>query len=269
MPERLSHDPSQPDDEQAELQHQYEERLARVRHNMEKLYDKAVAEDKRPVDELLDENLDEGRKIFGDEAVDRFIADAQRLAGLPRDEFVEQATARISEVLREVYFNPEVRARADAVQAERSAQNTEFITFGHLKGSVHDFEWHEAEFADGVKVAGGDKVLEVSWPGDEGDRKPAGIREVESSLREMATYVADHPEIKGVIAVSWMMSRGAARRLGFTTFPTIPIEEKQQMNVVAWATHARQDKPYQKGVKPEDVQLGVIPRAEFLDRYGT
>lgn len=268
MPERLSHDPAQHDDEQAELQRQYEERLVRVRQNMEKLYDKAVAEGKRPVDELLDENMDEGRKIFGDETVDRFIADAQQFDGLSRDGFVEQATARISEVLREVYFNPEVRARADAAQAERSAQNREFITFGHLKGSVHDFAWHEAAFADGTKVTSGDKVLEVSWPGDEGDQKPAGIRDVEHSLRDMATYVADHPEIKGVIAVSWMMSRGAARRLGFTTFPTIPIEEEQQMNVVSWASHARQDKPYQRGVEPADVQLGVIPRAEFLARYG-
>lgn len=268
MPEHLPSDPTQYGEEQAELQRQYEERVARVQHNMEQLYDKAVAAGKRPVDELLDENFDEGRKIFGDDTVDRFIADAQLLDGLPRDTFVERATARISEVLREAYFNPEVRARADALRAERSAQNTEHITFGHLKGSVHDFEWQEVVCADGTKLEGGDKVLEVSWPGDADDQAPAGIRDVERSLRDMATYVADHPEISGVIAVSWMMSRGAARRLGFQTFPSIPIEEKQQASVVEWASHARQDKPYQKGVKPEDVQLGIIPRAEFLRRYG-
>ncbi len=60
MPERLSHDPAQHDDEQPELQRQFEERIARVRHNMGQLYNLAIAESRGLLDDVA-----RGRSVAG------------------------------------------------------------------------------------------------------------------------------------------------------------------------------------------------------------
>ncbi|MFA6043197.1 MAG: hypothetical protein WC786_05955, partial [Patescibacteria group bacterium] len=262
-----SQEPTDHNEEQRELQRQYEERMTRVRKNIEQLYDQALAEGKNPVDALLDEDFSEGRQIFGAEVVDDFVTTARELEGLAREAFIAQTTERIGNIVHLVYFDPEVRARSAALQAERASQQKEQISFGHLNASIRDFEWSDLSLGGNTTLRSGEKIIEISWPGTEGPTPPAGIREVEDAFRQMAGYVVEHPEIKAVIAVSWMMSRGIAKRLGFQVHPEVSIQPDQQKSVVDWATKARQDKPYVKGVEPKDVQLGVIAREEFLQRY--
>ncbi|MFA6588160.1 MAG: hypothetical protein WCT08_03760 [Patescibacteria group bacterium] len=270
MPEEYPNDPTaqRGDDEQAELQRKFESRVEQVRVNVAKLYDSTIEKGGDPVAEILNDDLERGRMLYGDEAINKVITRFQALRGSTRDVFIEEAVAAIADVVQAEYFDPEVRNRIMAERQDQAAQNKDHISFGHLKGSIHDFEWHEVNLSNGAKLVSGDKVLEISWPGDEDDIKPTGVRDVEQSLRKMAEYIAEHPEIKAVIAVSWMMSRGIAKRLGFTTIPDVDIESNQAKHVIDWAEHVREDKPYSKNLQPSDVKLGVIVREEFLYHYG-
>lgn len=269
MPERA---PDQPTVERAEaepsaeqLQQQFEEWEVAARQSAEKLFDDCQAQGKRPIDVLRDSGRDlrNATEVFGSARIEAFVAALDALDYSGRDDFVAKLMA-INEPFRQArFFDPEVRARLAAI--ERRHQKDK-LPAGNLRATVHPSEW-QLNLTDGAVVAHGDDVVEIGWP-DDPTTGPRGAREIEATLRTLAQSLATRPEIKAVVAQSWMMSHPIAQRLGFELIDEAKIEDDITSKVVGWATSARADKPYRHNVSATDVKVGAISRQEFLRRYG-
>lgn len=258
-----------PETEGESLEQEYEQELARGRIRIGELFDRAVKEDRSPIDILREESKDfQGlRDLYGSEAVDTML---EQLPSVPiddRQKFEDGVTDLAAPMIRLGVFDPEVRAR---IEAFHNRNNQEVFPTGpldepHLLMKIRSVGM-DLPLPDGTKLQPDDRVMEIIWP--EQDIGPRGAKEVIKALRAMAVKLETQPELRAVTAVSWMVSRaGLMERLGFHVIPNAPIPEQDKVGSAERGQRARSDKPYQQGVRLEDVKFAFIPRAEFLERY--
>lgn len=269
MPERLPEQPAElaeaTGSSAEQLQREYDEWQVAARQSAEKLYDDCEAQGKRPIDVLRESGrrLENATEAFGAERVEAFVAALSTLEYSGREDFVSKIMAINEPFGQARFFDPQVRAHLATIEQRH---RKDMLVAGSLNATVHPSEW-QLSLADGTVVANGDDVVEIGWP-DDPTTGPRGAREVEATLRTLAQSLAARPEIKVVVAQSWMMSHPITRRLGFELIDEATIEGDITSKVVSWATSARADKPYRHRVDVADVKLGAISREEFLRRYG-
>lgn len=255
--------------EQTELQRRYERRLQEVRIHLGRLFDDCKSKGADPIDEIMKDDQTLMRKAYGDARIDELFGALRQIPQDDREAFCDQMMGAAHFLFYDRYFDPEIKQLLDAEdQARREQKNIEDIRFGSLLGKIHepDAAWH-VELPNKQYIEQSDRVLEVSWPDVE---SPKGIQDIKESFHEMAKYIEEHLEIKAVVAVSWMMSRNVARKLGFTQYPDVPVEEEQIESILKFVDGARKDKPKSdKEVTRKDVMFGAIDRDEFIQRFGS
>ena len=260
--------PETPETESPEAE--YEQELADSHQRIGDLYDRALQANRNPIDLLREEteNFQWMRKLFGHAAIDEIFRELPTVPTDSRQAFADRMTAIAQPTIRQMFFDPDIRARREAM---RHLGDTEVILTGpeaepHLEMRIHATGL-DIEMSDGRPLKTGDMVMEVSWPNT--GVSPRGAKDAIQAFRTMANELERRPEIKAVITVSWMVSREKLMtKLGFHPRPDVAIDQIQKREVIDWAQKGRADKPYDRDVNPNDVQLAVIPRAEFLERYG-
>lgn len=247
---------------EAELDRQYRQRDEHARSELAKLYDEALERGVSPQQLILDDadSFVAAEDIFGEKRVAQFKQDLLALMYTDRDDFVEKMYSLVEPFNHDRFFDADTRARADAREAARRVEET---YVGFFKLTRLPSEW-ECTTSDGIHVALGDPVVEIGWP-REGDQ-PSGIKDILHTFRQIAAYIRERPEIKAVVAVSWMMSHPVTDRLGFEKFSDVPISQEQITSVLNMASDARGD-TYRRSVEAGDVQFGAISREAFLARY--
>lgn len=268
MPETNPHSEGDiENDKDVEIQKAYEIRMGQVQKHLERLFDDCKEKGTDPIDELMSDDQELIRKAFGDARIDELFISLRQIPQVEKEQFCAGVIEAAHFLFYDRYFNPDVKQFFDEADAERQQRlRIEKIRFGTLTATIHqpDSQWL-VELKNEQYIKENDRVLEISWPEDQ---TPQGIRDIKDSFRQMGAYVEDHPEIKAVVAVSWMMSRGAAHKLGFTNYPDVRVEHKQIDSILSMVEEARKDKPkYEKDVTEKDVMFGAIDREEFIRRY--
>lgn len=251
--------------------------LKRSSRSLGFLFDEAKAKDRQPIDLLLERADFSGtRKLFGDELVESILAQLPTVPQDDRQAFIDQMNELAEPIMRGRIFDPEIRA-----QLQRTEKDTEVILTGpedqpHLEMRIHAFDdqmrdqGHQplrVELPDGTIIQRGDAVMEISWANQ--GQAPRGIKDAIIALRSMAATLKTRPEIKAVMAVSWMVGRhDLMDRLGLHIITGVDIPLEQQANVLDWASKGRADKPYATQPESKDVQLAMVSAKEFIERYG-
>ncbi len=250
------------ENEQPELQRQLDERLARTRLQMETLFEKTQETGQNPADVIFADLNDKkiAEEVYGVERISNFYENLARLKYQNKADFIEQTVNVITPFIRDLIFDPEISARAPKIE-ERSG--VEHIQVGTLEAIIHPSQW-VLTLRDS-EVSAADKVLEISWPDQNG---PKGLQDIKESFAEIVKILKEREDIKAVMGTSWMMSRNITSELGFEKFPDIKIEDDKRLGILNLAQAARRDKQYDKGVKQEDVIVGAMSRDEFINRYG-
>ncbi len=260
MPERAEYNP------EVVTEETYQKHAALSRTELGRLYDEAVKLDIPPQEFILSDpqsSFDEMEELYGPERTAAFKEAIQSLAFTDKDSFVDAAFAQVQPLIRDRLFNDEIRRRANEVIDRRKVEE---IQLGNFKVVRMPSEW-TCSMADGTIIRPRDLVLNIEWPEKEEGVPPAGIRDVRSSFQQIATYLQEHPDIKGVVGISWMMSHPVTDRLGFEKFPDIDVPQRQIRSILNMAGEARGDK-YDRPVGEQDVQFGAISRDAFIEKYG-
>src|SRR3989338_10916931 len=233
----------------------YKERMTAVRENIEKIFDTSMQEQKSPVDVFFEESrIEEAKTIFGSERIDEFIDSVRHLEIESKEAFVDAIMGLIEPLVHDRYFNSEIRSRAEEFELRHQPEK---LLLSTLDLSVHFSPWI-FEISDGTKITTSDRVMEIQWP-DSG-KQSKGVQGIKWAFRDIADLLLKHPDVKAVIGVSWMMSRGAVARLGFEKIPQATIDQEQKQSIIGLATKAREDKDYSKGVGEGDILLGAMSR---------
>ena len=264
MPEREPSTPPTPEVDRAARDAEFAQRAEQMRAQLGAVFDAAERAQRDPREQLLEDEhgFSQSEPLYGQDRVAAFAVGVRELTFSSREEFIEQLMGLAQPLLHDRVYDAATRQRAEAIaQGERS--QTEVA--GQLLAEIHSAEW-SLTLSDGAAVSAGDRVVEIHWPED--GTGPAGLGQVQDSLRAVAEVVRAHPEVKAVVGVSWMMSRGIADRLGFEKFPDVTLREGQRDSILGIASAARRDKPYQREVGAQDVGLGAMSREQFLERYG-
>ncbi len=203
--------------------------------------------------------------VYGAEQIAHLESELNSLVIEDKEQLVGLVVDRVVPFIRSYYFDPDVSARA--VQLEQRIRGESFKA-GQMDCYVTTSPWEftiAAGTAGEVRVIVADKIMEISWP----EQSRWGWQALQESLKEVTKVLSEHPEVKAVVGLSWMMSHPAAGSLGFERFPDLPVEAGQRDSILKMVTTARRDKPHQPGKqpKPADVIVGAMSREEFLHRF--
>lgn len=253
-------------DQEQKIEKEYNEKMDK----QEEFFGDLFNDNKDPIRFMLEEINEEGEqaKIFGVERFKKLKEDLQKLEYTGKNDFVNQVTVLMEPFIKDRFFNKEMREQLEALEKEDEWEEAEV---GKLTINIRPIK-QEFTFSSDIKVSAKDKVVEISWPEEEGQDKPQGARDLTKSFKEIANFIKERPEIKAVVGVSWMMSRSITNELGFEKFPEIDIDSKKRNDIMDLANTARKDKGYIKkrgeAIKKEEVIFGAISRDEFLKKYG-
>lgn len=266
MPER--EEPAIPRDQEGEtLESELAEKTERARKEFESIFDSAQERGLQPAElylqELSENNWRIAAQIYGEEKVHALCVATGKVTSTRREDFVAQMMLLVAPLLEQRVLDPATRVRAEAIE-EAHARAKEFHA-GKLIIQCKPFD-SNITLGDGTMVQKGDRVYDIVWP-SEGD-SPRSVHDIQDAFHQIATALRDRQEVKAVGAVSWMMGRPIAAKLGFQLFPEYAIPAESVSSILSWAESARKDKPYAKGGRKENVVLGVMSREEFLRRYG-
>lgn len=245
----------------AELEQQLTEMLEKSKSVLASLYDQAIEKGEDPkLYFLKDRPVERSKEIFGEERIDDLLKEIRGINFQNKDQFVQGVIMLVEPLAREQVFNPEIQAKIKEV--EEKYQPESLIT-GELKITIHPSEW-EFTLSDGTEISKGELVFEINWP-EKAEIK--GTKDIKESFQKIAEVLRSRQEIKAVIGVSWMMSRGITGKLGFEKFPELKLEDERKLAIIDIAQSARRDKPYKKGVNQEDVMVGAMSREQFLEKF--
>lgn len=217
--------------ESENLEQVYESEKLKARERVGEIFDAAIKHGRSPIDEFLDQaqGFEHARELHGDEAIDEFVRQLPSVTQENREAFLDSVLALLDPILRRQVFDPELRAR---IAADRQRDSTEVIPTGledepHLEMHIHGSRW-DFSLPDGTRLQIGEPVMEISWASK--GLGPRGVKDTIKAFRAMARYLDGRPDIKAVIAVSWMVAReGLMDKLGFhrLTEVEIPAEERK------------------------------------------
>lgn len=244
------------------------ERLALADERLGAFFDRAKLEQQIPARQFIDElNIPRLERIFPSQHIQQVIESITALPDeIDRETFIARVRTAVEPFIRAETLDPVVRQKVEAMNEEQKMKFTDPDTGHALLCTLRELG-QDIELADAHHVQPRDKVLEVSW--SEGLEGPKGFKSIQRIFREIARYVADHPDVQAVTGVSWMMAHPIARRFGFEVRPDVEFPVNQKIGSADLGNAARQGKPEMRQITSEEVLFGIMSREAFLERFST